>query len=51
MHIKANEKVNLEIQIGYIYMLRMSHSYRFSGSGSEEVCSLFCVWGELREEE
>ena len=46
MHIKANEKVNLEIQIGYIYMLKMSHSYHFSGSGSEEVCSLFCGWGE-----
>lgn len=46
MHIKANEKVNLEIQIGYIYMLKMSHSYPFSGSGSEEVCSLFCGWGE-----
>lgn len=42
MHIKANEKINLEIQIGHIYMLKTSHLYHFLGS-SFVVFSLF-LW-------
>lgn len=29
MHIKANEKINLEIQMAHIYMLTMFHSTTF----------------------
>lgn len=41
MHIKANEKINLKIQVGHIYMLKMLHSYHFSGSAS--VFTFLCV--------
>lgn len=38
------KKINLKTQIGHIYMLKMSHSYHFSGGGSV-VSSHFSSWG------
>lgn len=43
MHIKANEKISLEIQIGHIYMLKMPHLDHFSGSGCG-IFLFFVVW-------
>lgn len=41
MHIKANEKINLESQIGQICMLELLH---FSGRCSQKIAHFLIVW-------